>query len=56
VALWGSLVGSLLPFLLRLLRIDPAAASAPLVSTVLDLTGLVLYFTLARWVLAGTLL
>jgi magnesium transporter len=56
VVLWGTLTGSLLPFLLRRLGFDPAASSAPFVATLVDVTGLVIYFTVALVVLRGTLL
>ena len=56
VVLWGSLIGSLLPFALRGLGFDPASASAPFVATLVDVTGLVIYFTVAAMVLRGTLL
>jgi magnesium transporter len=56
VVLWGSLAGSMLPFLLRRVGLDPATASAPLVATMVDVTGVVLYFTVASVVLRGTLL
>jgi len=56
VVLWGTIVGSMLPFLLRRLGLDPAAASAPFVATLADVTGLVIYFTTARLILAGKLL
>lgn len=56
VVLWGSLIGSLLPFLLRRLGFDPATSSAPLVATLVDVTGLVIYFTVALFLLRGTLL
>jgi len=56
VVLWGTLIGSLLPFLLRRLGFDPAASSAPLVATLVDVTGLVIYFTVALVILHGTLL
>ena len=48
--------GSLLPFLLRRLHLDPASASAPFVATLVDVTGLVIYFTMASLLLRGTLL
>jgi magnesium transporter len=51
VALWGTLVGALLPFGLRRFGFDPASASAPLVSTMVDVTGIVLYFGLASLLL-----
>jgi magnesium transporter len=56
VVLWGTMVGSMLPFLLRRLGFDPASASAPLVATLVDVTGLVVYFSVASLVLRGTLL
>jgi magnesium transporter len=56
VVLWGTLVGSLLPFLLRRLGFDPATSSAPFVATLVDVTGLVIYFTVGIIVLRGTLL
>ncbi len=54
VVAWGTLIGSMLPLLLRRLGLDPATASAPLVATLVDVTGLVIYFTIAHLVLAGT--
>jgi magnesium transporter len=56
VATWGTLAGSLLPFMLKRVGLDPAAASAPLVATLVDVTGVLIYFTLASIVLRGTLL
>jgi magnesium transporter len=56
VVLWGSVVGSMLPFVLRRVGFDPATASAPLVATLVDVTGVVIYFTLASVLLRGTLL
>ena len=56
VVLWGSVAGSILPFILRALGFDPASASAPFVATLVDVTGLVIYFTVAAVVLHGTLL
>jgi magnesium transporter len=56
IVLWGTLVGSLLPFILRRLGFDPATSSAPFVATLVDVTGLVIYFTVALVVLRGTLL
>jgi len=56
VVTWGTLSGSLLPFLLRKLRFDPASASAPFVATLVDVMGLVIYFSVARLLLTGTLL
>ncbi len=56
VVLYGSLVGSMLPFVLRRLGFDPATASAPFVATLVDVSGLIIYFTVAQAVLRGTLL
>lgn len=56
VVLWGSLAGSMLPFALRRLGFDPATSSAPFVATLVDVTGLVIYFTVASLILTGTLL
>lgn len=56
VVLWGSLMGSMLPFILRRLGADPASSSAPFVSTLVDVTGLIIYFTFAAWILTGVLL
>jgi magnesium transporter len=56
VVMWGTLSGSLLPFLLKRLGFDPAASSAPFVATLVDVTGLVIYFSVAIVVLRGTLL
>jgi len=56
IVLWGTVTGSMLPFALRRLGFDPATASAPFVATLVDVTGLIIYFTVASLVLAGTLL
>jgi magnesium transporter len=56
VVMFGSLVGSMLPFILRRAGFDPASASAPFVATLVDVSGLVIYFTVAYIVLHGTLL
>jgi len=56
IVLWGSLSGALLPFLLRRLGFDPASASTPFVATLVDVTGLIIYFNVARIVLHGSLL
>ena len=56
VVLWGTLSGALLPFLLRRFGLDPAASSAPFVATLVDVTGLVIYFNVALLILRGTLL
>jgi magnesium transporter len=56
VVLWGALVGSMLPLVLRRLGFDPATSSAPFVATLVDVTGLVIYFSVGVLVLRGTLL
>ena len=56
IVLWGTLIGSLLPIGLRRLGFDPATSSAPFVATLVDVTGLVIYFTVATLILRGTLL
>lgn len=56
VVLWGSLSGSLLPIALRKIGLDPASASAPFVATLVDVTGLVIYFVTGLFILKGTLL
>ncbi len=56
VVTFGSMVGSMLPFLLRRLGLDPASASAPFVATLVDVTGIAIYFSVATVLLRGTLL
>jgi magnesium transporter len=56
IVAFGSLTGSMLPFVLRRLGFDPATCSAPFVATLVDVTGLVIYFSVAAVVLRGTLL
>jgi magnesium transporter len=56
IVLWGSLIGSMLPFGLKRLGLDPATSSAPFVATFVDVTGLVIYFSVSMVVLRGTLL
>ena len=56
VVLWGTLAGSMLPIILKKLGADPAVSSAPLVATLVDVTGLVIYFSVAILLLSGTLL
>lgn len=56
VVTFGSLTGSMLPFVLRRLGFDPASASAPFVATLVDVTGIVIYFSVAALILHGTLL
>jgi magnesium transporter len=56
IVLWGALCGAMLPFALRRFGLDPASASAPFVATLVDVTGIVLYFSIASLFLTGTLL
>jgi magnesium transporter len=56
VVLWGSLMGSMLPLLLKRLGADPASSSAPFVATLVDVTGLIIFFNVALYTLKGTLL
>jgi magnesium transporter len=56
VVLWGTLCGSMLPMILKRLGADPAVSSAPFVATLVDVTGLVIYFSVALLILSGTLL
>ncbi|MBS2011068.1 MAG: magnesium transporter [Cyanobacteria bacterium SZAS TMP-1] len=56
IVLWGGLAGSVLPFIMRRMGFDPATACTPFVATFVDVTGLIIYFQLARIVLAGTML
>ena len=56
IVTFGSLTGSMLPFILQRIGFDPASASAPFVATLVDVTGLVIYFTVASLILRGTLL
>ena len=53
IVLWGSLIGSLLPIILRRLGFDPATSSAPFVATLVDVTGLVIYFSVGTVILRG---
>src|SRR5437762_5901068 len=56
VVLWGTLSGSMLPFLLRRVGADPAASSAPFVATLVDVTGLIIYFSIALVIMRGAML
>src|SRR6516164_706857 len=56
IVTFGSVTGSMLPFVLRRVGLDPASASAPFVATLVDVTGLIIYFSVAKVVLSGTLL
>jgi magnesium transporter len=56
VVLWGTLTGSMIPIILKRIGFDPATASAPFVATLVDVTGLIIYFTVAATILSGKLL
>lgn len=56
IVLWGSLVGSMLPIFLKKMKFDPATSSAPAVATLVDVTGIVLYFSVAYFFLKGLIL
>ena len=56
VVLWGTLSGALFPFVLRKVGFDPATASSPFVATLVDVSGLIIYFTIASYFLEGKLL
>jgi len=56
IVTFGTAVGSMLPFIAKRLGGDPATASAPFVATLVDVTGIVIYFTVANLILRGTLL
>lgn len=56
IVLWGSLMGSMLPIILKRFKLDPAASSAPFVATLVDVTGIVIYFSIAYLFLKGILL
>jgi magnesium transporter len=56
IVLWGTISGSMLPFLIKKIGLDPATSSAPFVATLVDVTGIVIYFTAATIFLRGTLL
>ncbi len=56
IVMWGTLSGSMIPIVLKKLKLDPATSSAPLVATLVDVTGLVIYFSIAALILKGTIL
>ncbi len=56
IVLWGTLSGSLIPFILKKVKLDPATASAPFVATLVDVTGIIIFFSVAAFFLAGRLL
>ncbi len=56
IVMWGTLSGSMVPFVLKRFKLDPATSSAPFVATLVDVTGLVIYFSVAGFLLSGKLL
>ncbi|MBL7998508.1 MAG: magnesium transporter [Candidatus Kapabacteria bacterium] len=56
IVLWGTIIGSMLPFVLKKLRFDPATSSAPFVATLVDVIGIIIYFAVAMMILRGTVL
>jgi len=56
IVLWGSLIGSMMPIIMKRLKLDPATSSAPFVATMVDVTGIVIYFSIAVLILKGVLL
>ena len=54
--IWGTVTGSMLPFFLKKAKLDPATASAPFIATLVDVTGIIIYFSIAGWLLKGLLL
>lgn len=56
IVMWGTLSGSMIPIVLKKVKLDPATSSAPLVATLVDVTGLIIYFSIAAIILRGTIL
>ena len=56
IVMWGTLNGAMIPIFLKKLKLDPATSSAPFVATLVDVTGLIIYFSIAAIILKGTLL
>ena len=56
IVMWGTIAGSMIPFILKRFKLDPATSSAPFVATLVDVTGLIIYFTIAASLLQGKLL
>ena len=55
ICLWGTIIGAMLPLFFRRIGVDPAVASSPFVATAVDVTGIVIYFTMARIILGPLL-
>jgi magnesium transporter len=56
VVMWGTIIGAMLPFILKRFKLDPATSSAPFVATIVDVIGLLIYFNVAYLILKGNLL
>ena len=56
IVMWGSLMGSMLPLLIKRAGFDPATSSAPFIATLVDVTGLIIYFRVAFMIMRGTML
>jgi len=56
IVMWGSLMGSMLPLIIKRCGFDPATSSAPFIATLVDVTGLIIYFSVALVIMRGTLL
>jgi magnesium transporter len=56
IIMWGTLMGAMIPMILKKFKLDPATSSAPFVATLVDVTGLIIYFTVAAIILRGKLL
>jgi magnesium transporter len=54
--MWGTLSGSMIPIVLKWLKLDPATSSAPFVATLVDVTGIVIYFTVSLFVWKGIMM
>jgi magnesium transporter len=56
IVMWGSLMGSMLPLVIKRVGFDPATSSAPFIATLVDVTGLIIYFSVAFMIMRGTML
>ena len=56
ICLWGTIVGAMLPLLFQRIGVDPGIASSPFVATAVDVTGIMIYFSMARWILGSVLM
>ena len=56
IVMWGSLMGSMLPLIIKRAGFDPATSSAPFIATLVDVTGLIIYFSVAFLIMRGTML